>query len=127
MRSVPSCWLVLAALTLLGCAASPAVQDTGDPTPSDPDCPTDSYLSYENVGQPFLANWCTGCHSAQLPVDMRQNAPMGVDFDTLAGTREHLDRIELLAAGDAPTMPPVAGPDPDERALFAEWLACGAL
>lgn len=110
-------WL---ALLVLGCGS--------DTVPGDepPACET-SYLDYSNFGEPFLLDWCTGCHSAAVPDGMRQQAPLDVNFDSLDGVREFKDRISLRAAGPpAPTMPPAGGPSAEERALLGEWLACGA-
>lgn len=89
-------------------------------------CPPDSFLSFENIGGPFLLDHCKGCHSKALPADMRQDAPPGVDFDTLADVREWAPRIWMRAADQNDTMPPVGAPGPEERALLGEWLACGA-
>jgi uncharacterized membrane protein len=57
---------------------------------------------------------------------MRQNAPLGVDFDDLDRVRDYAPRIDVRAAGTPPTMPPAAGPSPEERAMLAEWINCGA-
>ena len=89
-------------------------------------CPPDSYLDYRNFGAPFLRSWCTGCHSSALSADARAGAPLGVDFDTYAGALAHLDAIKHRASVDMPTMPPRGPPRADERALLAEWIACGA-
>jgi uncharacterized membrane protein len=89
-------------------------------------CPDDSVLSFEDFGGPFVITWCTTCHSSQLPVQERADAPMGVDFDTLDGIRSQAGRIWARAADHNITMPPVAGPDDIDRELLGEWLACGA-
>lgn len=89
-------------------------------------CPEDSSLSYESFGGPFMLNWCNGCHSADLPEGMRQNAPLGVDFNTLEDIRRQADRIWARSGDQNATMPPVGGPPAEERALLGEWLACGA-
>jgi hypothetical protein len=103
----------------------------GDGAPSEPggapagrECPPDSFLRYDNFGAPFFAEYCTGCHSSQLPDDMRQDAPPGVDFETLDGIRARADAIYLRAADANTTMPPVGGPSDETRALLGEWLAC---
>ncbi len=89
-------------------------------------CPPDSVLSYANFGQPFMLNWCTGCHSGDLAARDRAGAPVGVDLDTLRGVRDHAARIWARSADDNLTMPPVGTADATERFLLGEWLACGA-
>lgn len=89
-------------------------------------CPPDSILRWENFGDPFLRNWCTGCHSSDLVGTERRSAPEGIDFDTVAGARRHRERIYLRAADGWETMPPVHGPSPEDRRRLGEWLACGA-
>lgn len=84
-----------------------------------------SALTYQTFGEPFMANWCRGCHSSALDPAMRQHAPLDVNFDELAQIRAAKRRIlELAADGDA--MPPRGGPSDEERALLHSWLACGA-
>jgi hypothetical protein len=100
--------------------------DEGGGALADRDCPPDSFLRHDNFGAPFFAEYCTGCHSSQLPDDMRQDAPPGVDFETLDGIRARADRIYLRAADGNATMPPVGGPGDEERVLLGEWLGCGA-
>ena len=99
--------------------------DVGE-TLADRACPGDSFLTYGNFGAPFFAEYCTGCHSSQIPADMRQDAPPGVDFETLDGVRSHADLIYLLAADGNAMMPPVGGPAEETRVLLGEWLGCGA-
>lgn len=92
--------------------------------PVDPPC---NMLSYENFGEPFVLDWCRGCHSSALPEDMRQGAPVGVDFDTLDRVRAWRTKMTARISGAAPTMPPAAGPSQEEREMMVEWLQCGAL
>ena len=99
--------------------------DVSSGTAADPVCTT-SVLTYENFGAPFLLDWCRGCHSSTQPVGMRQDAPMGVDFDDLGRVRDFAATIELRATGLTPNMPPAAGPSPEERAMLKEWITCGA-
>ncbi|HKE19936.1 MAG TPA: hypothetical protein VKB80_33915 [Kofleriaceae bacterium] len=89
-------------------------------------CPADSFLTYGNFGGPFFSEYCTGCHSSQLPAAMRQDAPPGVDFETLDDIRARADTIYQRAADGYSIMPPVGGPSDDTRVLLGEWLACGA-
>jgi len=106
-------------LSLALCVAGPAA--CGSDT--DPACDR-SYLRYENFGAPFLVSWCRPCHSAQLPPDLRQDAPLDVNFDTVEDARSWAHRI-VLTTGSGGTMPPAGGPSDDERALLVEWLRCG--
>lgn len=108
---------VLAALVLAACGA--------DIAPPDPACQT-STLTYQNFGEPFVLDWCRGCHSSALAEGMRQTAPLGVDFDDLDAIRAWSTEIAARAVGPTPTMPPAAGPSPEERAMMGEWLRCGA-
>lgn len=131
--------LVVAALAACGGGdgggggADDGAGDDGGDTPypeggalSDRSCPEASFLSYDNFGAPFFAEFCTGCHSSQIPADMRQDAPPGVDFETLDGIRAHAELIYLMAADGYAVMPPAGGPAGEARALLGEWLACGA-
>jgi len=95
------------------------------PTPDASPCPEASILAYDNFGGPFMSQYCTGCHGSAVPEAMRQEAPLGVDFDTLDLIRMQAERIYVRAA-DEDTMPPGGGPHPDDRRLLAEWLLCGA-
>ncbi len=89
-------------------------------------CPDGSVLTWESFGGPFLRNWCTGCHSADVAGAARYGAPAGVDFDTPAAARAWRERIWLRAGDGNATMPPADGVDLADRARLAEWLACGA-
>jgi hypothetical protein len=123
--------LIAAALLLVACSdgsSADAVGEGDDVQPggalAERDCPPDSFLRYDNFGAPFFAEYCTGCHSSQLPDDMRQDAPPGVDFETLEGIRARADAIYLRAADANATMPPVGGPSDETRVLLGEWLGC---
>jgi uncharacterized membrane protein len=103
----------------IACALAPACgADT------DPRCDA-SFLRYDNFGAPFIINWCRACHSATVPLDMRQQAPVHVNFDTLDEIRAWSPSISRLA-GESVAMPPAGGPSADERAMLTEWLRCGA-
>jgi uncharacterized membrane protein len=91
---------------------------------TNPDC-VHSFLRYDNFGAPFMANWCRSCHSAALPDDMRQQAPVEINFDTLSEVRAWQLAIERSTAQTA-SMPPAGGPSAAERAMLVEWLRCGA-
>ena len=81
-------------------------------------------LTYQTFGEPFMTDWCTGCHSAELPLNMRQDAPIDINFDTLAEVRAQALAISLAVGQD--TMPPEGGPSDEERAMLVQWIACGA-
>ena len=103
----------------------PAGGDDGTDPPTDPDVCETSYLEYSNFGEPFVLNWCRGCHSSTVPAGMRQKAPIDVNFDTEADVLAHKERIRSRSTGTKPTMPPAGGPTAEERALLAEWIDCG--
>jgi len=84
-----------------------------------------SFLRYENFGSPFIVNWCRACHSADAPADMRQQAPVDMNFDSLSEIRRWSLQIRITA-GDGSSMPPAGGPSGEERRMLAEWIGCGA-
>jgi uncharacterized membrane protein len=124
MRSSASLALALL-LTLVACGTD-TMTTGGDDGPEPTDVCETSYLDYANFGKPFALDWCRGCHSSAVPANMRQKAPMGVDFDTLADVQHWRERIAVRATGAMPTMPPAGGPSEEERGLLAEWIGCGA-
>ena len=89
-------------------------------------CPEDNILTYENFGQIYMRNWCTGCHSSDLGADARQGAPSTVNLDTLESLRRSMDRIYLRSASGNNSMPPAGGPTTEESQRLAQWLACDA-
>ena len=89
-------------------------------------CPPDSFLTYENFGLPHMLTFCNGCHSSMLPADMRQMAPLEVNFDSLDDVRDQAANIWARSGDQHDTMPPVGAAAEDERYLLGEWLACGA-
>ena len=109
---------------VIACGAEPAIDSKDNQVEADT-CES-SYLTYANFGEPFVANWCRGCHSSGLPADMRQMAPMAANFDTVDEVRTWGDGIVAKAGGAQATMPPAGGPSDDERELLAEWITCGA-
>jgi hypothetical protein len=90
-------------------------------------CPEGSIVSYQNFAAGFFAEYCTGCHSAEIPANMRHDAPMDVNFNTLTQVEAHADAIYREAADGYRYMPPAGGPSPEARALLGEWLACGMI
>jgi uncharacterized membrane protein len=124
LRSVgaTAAWLVLAA----ACSGETTATPDGPLPDPDSELCEQSTLSYQNFAAPFMITWCRGCHAAGQPMAMRQRAPLNVNFDTADEVRGAKDRILARATGAQPTMPPAGGPSEEERALLAEWLACGA-
>src|SRR4051812_36148977 len=114
VASLPRGWTAAIAVMLCGCGGA------SNGTASPQACPNDSALDYRTFGAPFMRDWCTGCHSADLTGDDRAGAPASVDFDTIAGVRSHLELIKQRAGADVPTMPPKGPPGGDERALLNE-------
>jgi len=102
----------------------------GSTPPPATDCPPASVLTWENFGEPFLLTWCTPCHSSYLmdigDPNERQDAPVGSDFD---GYDHYIDwetKVYERAAAENSQMPPAGGPTAEERAMLAEWIACGS-
>lgn len=125
-HDVASLGVVLAVLG--GCAleeAPPPPPKQFDSLAAHP-CPDHSTLTYESFGEPFLNVWCNGCHSSEMPEGMRGKAPLGVDFDDIELVRSQTSRIWARAGDHNATMPPVGGPEAEERTNLGEWLACGA-
>jgi uncharacterized membrane protein len=85
----------------------------------------DTALSYSNFGEPFMLDWCRGCHSAGVPAGMRQGAPADLNFDTLDQIIAEAPRIAVMAGPATPMMPPAGGPSVEERELLTEWIDCG--
>lgn len=138
MRCWPEVTLLAALLLLLpGCddnktdepAPTPAVDagmdaepgGEGDAGPCD-----DPDLTWARIGEPYVLNWCTGCHSAALEAGRRSGAPVGIDFNTEADVLRQADRFLARATGDTPTMPPVGGPTEHERTQVEAWLRCAS-
>lgn len=113
------------ALGALGCGTDSAPPGEDPPGEDPPIACETSYLTYGNFGEPFILDWCRGCHSSSVPAGMRQDAPIDVNFDDAGDLAQWSARIAARSTGAAPTMPPAGGPTAEERALLAEWLACG--
>ena len=121
MRSLRSLIAIGLALGLFACSS-----EDDDPIDDEPDLTCqESVLSYDNFGDPFFRDWCTGCHNADLAEGMRQGSPTNVNFNTREGILLWRDRVQFRAL-EMTNMPPTAGPAEDERALLSEWLDCGA-
>jgi uncharacterized membrane protein len=119
--------LVLSALVgvLVALLAACGTDAAPPSTIPDENCES-SILTYDNFGKLFMLDWCRGCHSSGLVEGMRQGAPLEFNFEDVDTIRELAPIMAMKATGSMPVMPPAAGPSDDERALLAEWLACGA-
>ena len=76
-------------------------------------------VSYAN-GQPFMTQYCLGCHRAQS--SNRQGAPLEVTLDSMDNIVMHLDSIRHEVRSE--TMPPSGGVAEDSIELVVEWLNC---
>ena len=117
MRSSGSGLIGLIGLIGLMAGCAPEPEDTG--------CAHDPPLSWENFGHGIVTRHCLGCHSALLPAEKREGAPVGIDFDTYGDVLSRADRIAARSTGEGASMPPGGGPTEPERLLLAEWLQCG--
>ena len=81
------------------------------------DCDT---VSYANVGEPFMTQYCIGCHG--MVSSNRQGAPTDVTLDSMENILTHLESIrdELLLE----TMPPSGGVTEEGIELVVQWLEC---
>lgn len=106
--------------------------DEGGP-PTGTTCESGSTLTYESFGETFMLDYCVSCHDSAKTGALRQDAPKGVDFDTIEGVRKHLKAIDAYAAagpkGTNDEMPPPEEdeqPTLSERQQLGEWISCGA-
>jgi hypothetical protein len=117
---------VLAGVLCLGLAGC----ETNSPDSLPSDCPPESVLTWDNFGEPFLLTWCTPCHSSHLSGEgdpnERQDAPIDSNFDTYSQYMDWDAEVWNRAAADNDSMPPAGGPSPEDRAMLAEWIACGS-
>ena len=109
-----------------GGTSTPTTGDAAWASLEERPCPPESILSSENFGAPFMLTHCNGCHSKGLGADERADAPLDINFDTLADVRAHAPRIWFRAADHNASMPPYGAPAQEERTRLGEWLACGA-
>jgi len=121
--------LLLMLLLLAGCDGQFPDQALPEQAPVQDDC-TDSVLSWDNTGAPFLLNHCTECHSQHLVGEVaRKGAPDTINFNTreqAAALTELILATAIEAQADRPTMPPLIRLREDEKARMGEWLRCGA-
>jgi uncharacterized membrane protein len=102
----------------------------GEPTPTGATCTAEgAALTYEDFGAPFMAAYCTRCHSSELRGEDRDGAPVFHDFDSLIGILNVSDHVDEQAGigPDAENrfMPPDGTrPTDDERRQLAAWVVC---
>ena len=77
-------------------------------------------LSYVNVGDPFMTQYCIGCHGAVS--SNRQGAPIDVTLDTLDNIMENVALIHKEVSREE--MPPSGGVTPENIELILHWLDC---
>lgn len=83
------------------------------------DAPT---VTWESHTEALLTQWCQPCHASDAA--NRHDAPASVTFDTEDDAVRWAERIQAVATGDAPTMPPSIEL-PEEDLLHLEvWLRC---
>jgi hypothetical protein len=114
----------------------PPESDNPDPPPitnanpkksvSDAECPSGTVWTWNNMGEGYLLNYCTMCHSAHLTDEARRGAPVGSDFDTPESVQVWRANIITRVAGEAPNMPPSLHIPAAETTRFLNWLNCGA-
>ncbi|MBK6688073.1 MAG: hypothetical protein IPG45_26595 [Deltaproteobacteria bacterium] len=87
------------------------------------ECPPSS-MTQQVAGRTVVTQRCSSCHSSTLTGAARQNAPVGVDYDTLAGIRANTTKgYEQASAG---TMPPTGALSATDLENLRIYLACGA-
>ena len=85
----------------------------------------DDRITYATVAEPFLRNYCTGCHASKLETGNRFGAPASVNLDTYADAKQWAVRSYVRAV-HFQTMPPSGGISDAERLRFKQWALCGA-
>ncbi len=93
------------------------------------ECPPTDPPTYESFGQTFFSTYCNSCHSSARTGAQRGGAPVGRDYDTLAGVTKDLEDIDSEAAAgpDATnTSMPVGLPLPSaaQRTQLGQFIAC---
>lgn len=95
----------------------------GDDAASLGECPTNS-MTQQVAGRTIVTQRCSSCHSSAATGAARQNAPVGVDYDTLAGIRANTAAGWEQASGGA--MPPTGALNATDLENLRIFLACGA-
>ena len=85
-------------------------------------CDAELAIAWSDV-QPIFADNCTGCHASERLADDRQDAPIGVDYDTAETARLNAELTwQMIRYGQMPLTGEV---DPEDALLIWEWLNCG--
>jgi uncharacterized membrane protein len=114
--------MMCVSLVLVAAACGDSTSSNGDASCTAADAPT-----YETFGQAFMTDYCSSCHSASVTGTARLGAPPEDVFDTLAQIQGNTE--ELAHEVESKAMPfPTAKkfPTDAERALFTQWMSCGA-
>ena len=82
-----------------------------------------SDISYANVGEPFMTQYCIGCHGMQS--SNRHGAPNEVTLDSIENIQMHVEVVHAEVASG--TMPPGGGVASESVELVLQWLDCEAL
>lgn len=103
---------------VLGCPSLvEPVAELGDPIDDD----------YDTYAAPFFETFCLECHSSEITLpELRQFAPLGLDWDDEAIVRENLALIRRAVGvlNFMPQDPP--SPTCEERLRFITWIDSGA-
>jgi len=88
-----------------------------------PPCDREPPLDWDNWGRAFMTDFCGGCHSVLYGEEDRDEAPLGVDFNTYGDVMHWSGRV-LERVSVTADMPPAGGPSEEERAMLEEWITC---
>lgn len=87
------------------------------------ECPTNS-MTQQVAGRAVVTQRCASCHSSAVTGAARQNAPVGVDYNTLEAIRANADSGYHEAS--AGVMPPTGALNATDLENLRIFLACGA-
>lgn len=86
------------------------------------DCDESADIGWADV-EPVFAAHCTSCHASTLASEERQDAPVGVNFDSPETARLNADMTWMMVRSE---QMPRDGVVPFEEAMLLwEWLSCG--
>ena len=74
-----------------GCCGGDESEVLGPPTETE--CLDDSTLTYATFGEAFFADYCTGCHSAEVTGASREGAPSDLTHHIWTASKEHGDFV----------------------------------
>lgn len=116
---VAGCLFPLIAVGLVwGCSSD---DSTGSSSTTPEACGTTTIPTYASLD----FSTCTTCHSSALTGAARQDAPVGIDFDTYDAAKANA--AEALSELEEGAMPPAGSPAPsvEVMAAIAAWSTCG--